>query len=57
MRPVIIGTHLKTGMMDFINYDTNTEISGRMVWAELYYNRELTKKEKEAEERKNYCLL
>ena len=32
-------------MEDFINYDTRTEINGRMVWAELYYSRELTQKE------------
>lgn len=43
MRPVSIGTHPK-GMEDFINYDTRTEINGRMVWAELYYSRELTKR-------------
>lgn len=47
MRPVSIGTHPKNGMMDFINYDTRTEVNGRMVWAELYYNRELTQKEME----------
>lgn len=44
---VLIGTHPKAGMMDFINYDTRTEGNGRMVWAELYYNRELTQKELE----------
>lgn len=44
MRPVSIWTHPK-GMEDFINYDTRTEINGRMVWAELYYSRELTQKE------------
>jgi hypothetical protein len=44
MRPVSIGTHLK-GIEDFINYDTRIEINGRMVWAELYYSRELTQKE------------
>lgn len=37
----------KNGMKDFINYDTKTEVNGRMVWAELYYNRELTQKELE----------
>ena len=42
MRPVSIGTHPKIGMVDFINYDT-----GRMVWIEIYYNRELTQKEME----------
>ena len=47
MRPVSIGTHPKDGMMDFINYDIRTEVNGRMVWAELYYNRELTQKEME----------
>lgn len=47
MRPVSIGTHPKNGMMDFINYDTRTEVNGHMVWAELYYNRELTQKETE----------
>ena len=47
MRPVSIGTHPKNGLMDFINYDTRTEVSGRMVWAELFYNRELTQKELE----------
>lgn len=47
MRPVNIGTHPKNGMMDFINYDSRMEVNGRMVWAELYYNRELTQKELE----------
>lgn len=47
MRPVSIGTHPKEGMMDFINYDTRTEINRCMVWAEVYYNRELTQKEME----------
>lgn len=47
MRPVSIGTHPKDGMMDFINYDIKKEINGHMVWAELYYNRELTQKEME----------
>lgn len=47
MRPISIGTHPKNGMMDFINYDVKTEVNGRMVWAELYYNRELTQKEME----------
>ena len=42
MRSVSIGTYPKTGMMDFINYDDRTEVNGRMVWAELYYNRKLT---------------
>ena len=47
MRPVSIGTHPKDGMMDFINYDARTEVNGRMEWAELYHNRELTQKELE----------
>lgn len=46
MRPVSIGTHPK-GIEDFINYDIRIEINGRMVWAELYYSRELTQKELE----------
>lgn len=49
LRPVSIGTHPKRGMMDFINYDNRTEIqtSGGIirVWAEVYYNRELTEME------------
>lgn len=44
-RPVSIGTQPTFGFMDFINCDERTEIDGRMVWAELYYNRELTSKE------------
>ena len=47
LRPVGIGTHPKKGMMDFINYDSREERDGRMVWAEVYYNRELTEKELE----------
>lgn len=47
MRPVSIGTQPKIGMMDFINYDTRMEVNGRMVLAELYYNRELTQGEPE----------
>lgn len=45
MCPVSIGTHPKNGMMDFINYDTRMEIDGRMVWAEIYYDRHLTEEE------------
>lgn len=45
LRPVSIGTHPKDGMMDFINYDTRTEVNEHMVWAELYYSRELTEQE------------
>lgn len=45
MRPVGIGTYPKNGMMDFINYDSRRDVGGRMAWAELYYNRELTAKE------------
>lgn len=47
LRPVSIGTHPKNGMEDFINYDTRMEVNGHMVWAELYYSRELTQKEME----------
>lgn len=47
MRPVSIGTHPKKGMMDFINYDSRTEINGYMIWAEIYYDRELTTQELE----------
>lgn len=47
MCPVSIGTHPKDGMMDFINYDTRVEKSGHMVWAEIYYDRELTAEELE----------
>lgn len=49
MRPVSIGTHPKNEMMDFINYDTRIEVNGRMVWAELYYNRELPQRKMEAD--------
>lgn len=45
LRPVSIGTHPAKGFMDFINYDDRTEIDGKMVWAELYYNRKLSDKE------------
>lgn len=45
LRPVSIGTQPSVGFMDFVNYDDRTEIDGKMVWAELYYNRELTEKE------------
>jgi len=49
MRPVSIGTAPKSGMMDFINYDDRTEIQTDngviRVWAEIYYNRELTEQE------------
>ena len=46
MRPIGIGAQ-PSGMMDFINYDKRTEVNGRMVWAEVYYDRELTEKELE----------
>lgn len=49
MRPVSIGTAPKSGMMDFINYDNRMEIQANngviRVWAEIYYNRELTEQE------------
>lgn len=45
LRPVSMGTQPKDGFMDFVNYDDRTEVDGKMVWAELYYNRELTEKE------------
>ena len=47
LRPVSIGTQPKEGFMDFINYDERTEVDGKMVWAELYYERTLTQKELE----------
>lgn len=49
MRHVSIGTYPKNGMMSFINYDDRTEIktAGGIIqaWAEVYYNRKLTKLE------------
>ena len=47
LRPVGIGTQPGAGMMDFINYDDRREMEGRMVWAEIYYDRYLTEKELE----------
>ena len=47
LRPVGIGTCPSKGMMDFINYDERMEVNGRMVWAEVYYDRELTDRELE----------
>lgn len=44
-RPVSISTQPKAGMMDYINYDEKREADNHMVWAEIYYNRELTEKE------------
>ena len=38
--------------MDFINYNDRTEIDGKMVWAELYYDRELS-----SQELKDYELM
>lgn len=45
LRPVGIETQPKSGFMGYINYDNRIEVNGKMVWAELYYNRKLTKKE------------
>lgn len=45
-RPVSIGTQPRPGMMDYVNYDDKINVNGKMVWAEIYYNRELTEKEK-----------
>lgn len=45
LRPVGIGTQPKKGFMEFINFDDRIEIEGKMVWAELYYNRPLTETE------------
>lgn len=50
MRPVSIGTQPKMGMMDYINYDSRTDVGGHMAWAEIYYNRELTAAEMSAYE-------
>lgn len=44
-RPVSIGTCPTSGMIDFINYDEREEVNGRMVWAEVYYDRELLERE------------
>lgn len=52
LRPVSIGSQLKKGFMDFVNYDNRTEVNGKMVWAELYYDRELS-----AQELKDYELI
>ena len=52
MRPVSIGTQPTMGMMDFINYDSRIDVGGHMVWAEIYYDRELT-----AAEMINYELV
>ncbi len=52
LRPVSIGTQPKNGFMDFINYEDRTGVEGKEVWAELYYNRELS-----AEEMKEYDLI
>lgn len=52
LRPAGIGAQPKNGLMDFINYDKRTEVNGKMVWAELYYNRALT-----AQEMKDYELV
>ena len=45
LRPVSIGTQPTKGFVDFINFTERTEIDGKMVWSELYYNRELDDKE------------
>lgn len=52
LRPVSIGSQPKKGFMDFVNYDNRTEVNGKMVWAELYYDRELS-----AQELKDYELI
>lgn len=43
-RPVSIGTQPRD-MQDFINYDDKTEVNGYMIWAEVYYERELSDRE------------
>lgn len=47
LRPVSIGTQPTSGFMDFINYEDRTLMDGKMVWAELYYDHELTRNEME----------
>lgn len=47
LRPVSIGTCPSKGMMDFINYDERMEVNDHIVWAEVYYDRELTDRELE----------
>lgn len=52
LRPVSIGTQPNNGFVGFVNYDERKEVNGKMVWGELYYNRELTE-----QEMKNYDLI
>ncbi len=52
LRLVSIGAQPIKGFMDFINYDNRIEVNGKEVWAELYYNRELS-----AYEMKEYGLI
>lgn len=64
-RPASIGAQPVIGFMDFINYDSRTEIQTAYgvvrAWAELYYNRELTEQELRDYEivraRKEGCLI
>lgn len=44
-RPVSIGTQPQKGFMDFINYDSKTNMNGIFAWAEVYYDRLLDEKE------------
>lgn len=46
-RPVMPGTFPKRGMAEFENYDSRKQVEeiGRPAWAELYYDRELSKEE------------
>ena len=46
-RPVSIGTCPSKGMMDFINFQRKTDFNGIKVWAEVYYDRELSNKDLE----------
>lgn len=48
LRPVGIGTYPKEGMVDYLNFDSRKYIPeiGREAWGILYYDRELSEKEK-----------
>ena len=50
-RPVSIGTQPRD-LQDFINYDDRKEVNGHMVWAECYYEIELS-----AEELQRYDMI
>lgn len=52
LKKVGIGTHPTNGMIDFINYKSRKKIDNMLIYAILYYERELSENELH-----RYCMV